>query len=161
KYWFESVWKGLIIPSNSFIVWLQVQERVTWKVNMVSWGLSVDISCVFCDDGVDCRDHLFWNCEYSEKVLANLMGTSKCRTWEGVLEFVCRKFSGKTDNAIIWRCNWVTAVSTLWRERCSRAHGGLKRTPKDLVGQIKLDIASIAKGRVADSSLQIFDRNCI
>ncbi|CAN0915930.1 hypothetical protein LINGRAHAP2_LOCUS29413 [Linum grandiflorum] len=56
--WYVLVWSPPCIPKHCFISWLAVRGKVVTSSQMAAWGISLDISCLKCPNGVDVIHHL-------------------------------------------------------------------------------------------------------
>lgn len=63
------VWCPMGIPRHSFLMWLVVLDRCPTKDRLLRWGLlGVNPICLLCNSQPESRDHLFFQCCYSETV---------------------------------------------------------------------------------------------
>ncbi|KAF3492859.1 hypothetical protein DY000_02054339 [Brassica cretica] len=67
--WSAVVWCPMGIPRHSFLMWLVVLDRCPTKDRLLRWGLpGVNPICLLCNSQPESRDHLFFQCCYSETV---------------------------------------------------------------------------------------------
>jgi len=52
----------MLLHLYAFVTWLVVKNRVATGDRMMKWKHNVNTSCVFCNDPVETRDHLFFEC---------------------------------------------------------------------------------------------------
>ncbi|KAL9830794.1 putative reverse transcriptase zinc-binding domain-containing protein [Arabidopsis thaliana] len=67
------VWFSNATPKYAFLTWLVVKNIVATGERMVKWKQNMDTSCIFCQEPMETRDHLFFLCPYSRKVWEELM----------------------------------------------------------------------------------------
>ena len=61
------VWCPMGIPRHSFLMWLVVLDRCPTKDRLLRWGLpGVNPIGLLCNSQPESRDHLFFQCCYSE-----------------------------------------------------------------------------------------------
>ncbi|CAL1383523.1 unnamed protein product [Linum trigynum] len=66
--WASLVWKGPLIPKNSLITWLVIQDRITTLDKVKKWNPDVLDICPLCHSDPETRDHLFFSCSYVRTV---------------------------------------------------------------------------------------------
>jgi len=66
--WWPLVWHQHAIPKQAFILWLAVNNRLTTGDRFLAWGYEGDTNCVFCRNGTESRDHLFFSCGFSSRI---------------------------------------------------------------------------------------------
>jgi hypothetical protein len=66
--WFQLVWFPLVIPKHSFLSWLVIKNALVTGERMLHWGFIGDTDCVFCRNGVEDRNHIFFQCGFSKRV---------------------------------------------------------------------------------------------
>jgi hypothetical protein len=60
---------------NAFTGWLVMRNRLPTKKRMMNWGSVGDIPLVFfCRNGIENKDHLFFNCPFSKRIWKLVMG---------------------------------------------------------------------------------------
>uniref|UniRef100_A0A803PE03 Reverse transcriptase domain-containing protein n=1 Tax=Cannabis sativa TaxID=3483 RepID=A0A803PE03_CANSA len=70
KDWCKHVWDRLVIPKHKFILWLVLWDRLKTKDRISKYDTQVDLTCLLCGKGNESVQHLFFQCEYSSKCLA-------------------------------------------------------------------------------------------
>lgn len=66
--WFGSVWFKQRIPKHAFMLWITMRDRLTIRDRLRSWGLDIPAACLLCPSANELRDHLFFNCSFSNEV---------------------------------------------------------------------------------------------
>lgn len=126
KDWFAIVWFTSSIPRHCFILWLAIQDRLATLDRLLSWGVIANANCVLCNQCIESRDHLFFNCLFSSKVWKQVLRlccvNRTPRYWAN--EFIWAKHSlrGKSFCSIIKKLAWASTIYNIWRERNSRIH---------------------------------------
>lgn len=60
------MWHKDFIPICSFIAWLVCKDII--KGYIFQWGVILDATCVLSGNSSECKDHLFFQCDYSRFV---------------------------------------------------------------------------------------------
>ncbi|KAL9661414.1 hypothetical protein QQ045_026238 [Rhodiola kirilowii] len=66
--WHKLVWNAFNAPRDSFNVWLVVQNKLMTRDRLVQWGVPVSKSCVLCETEEESRNHLFFECRFTQEV---------------------------------------------------------------------------------------------
>ncbi|CAM8925778.1 unnamed protein product [Rhodiola kirilowii] len=74
--WYKLVWNDFNAPRDSFHAWLTVQNKLLTRDRLCLWGISISRSCTLCESGEESRDHLFFECRFTQEV------------WQKVLSFL-------------------------------------------------------------------------
>ncbi|CAN0837506.1 LINE-1 retrotransposable element ORF2 protein [Linum grandiflorum] len=144
--WHDLIWSGVRIPSNSFIAWMVAIDRIPTREHLAAWAITIDVNCVLCDDGVDSRSHIFFECSYARRLLHFLFPMlGSLSKWEDVMQFAVQRWTGQSDNIQRNRLLWCAVVSEIWRQRCRRVFG---EQPCDVeVLADRIQVAVLAAGR--------------
>jgi hypothetical protein len=66
---------------------------------LLCWGFQGDVKCVFCRNGIEDRDHLFFSCGFSSRIWKHVMelccvlNSPIC--WDDVVSLGCRSGGAK------------------------------------------------------------------
>ena len=118
------------------IVWLAVRDKLSTGERMLKWNPQGDAICVLCQGQVETRNHLFFECVYSETVWKGLMrkfiGSRYTSNWNQLLEIL---INTNQDNTILFliRYTFQAVLYSIWRERNCRRHGETPLLPAQLV----------------------------
>ncbi|CAN1172981.1 hypothetical protein LINPERHAP1_LOCUS22669 [Linum perenne] len=111
---------------------------------MSHWGITTDISCLLCDDGIDDINHIMITCPYTCAVQQLLFGrNSLANSWEEEIDEAARKLAGDSPAAGKLRLYWRACASSIWYERCRRNAGGKARPPEELHAYIVFESSCI------------------
>ena len=69
----KSIWFRHKITKYAFLPWLVTQNRLATGDRMLAWNIGANLSCVLCQNVMESRDHLFFECSYSGEVWPKLM----------------------------------------------------------------------------------------
>lgn len=67
-FWHKAVWFSGRIPKHAFITWVAARDRMVMRDRLLRWGLTVPSNCVLCVGNQENRQHLFFDCAYSNQV---------------------------------------------------------------------------------------------
>jgi hypothetical protein len=67
--WCTLIWFPLAIPKQAFISKLAMKDALATGDELLKWGYKGDVQCAFCRSGIEERDHLFFSCGYSNRVV--------------------------------------------------------------------------------------------
>ncbi|XP_074265683.1 uncharacterized protein LOC141588127 [Silene latifolia] len=81
----------MTIPKHSFLAWIYFHKGLNTNEKLKSFGLDIDTTCLICGDGNKALEHLFFSCEYSQRII------SRVEQWMG--------FSLPRDDVTEWRIN--------------------------------------------------------
>ena len=123
--WHASVWFPQAIRRHAFIVWLVIHDRLDTQDKLLKWGLINSMSCVFCRENVEERNHLFFGCHFTAGIwmrVLRLCGNVRMpRNWENEFLWVMGA-KGNSFISITKRIAWGATIYHLWRHRNSRIH---------------------------------------
>ncbi|KAG2275063.1 hypothetical protein Bca52824_057618 [Brassica carinata] len=66
--WHKAVWFSERIPKHAFISWVAARDRMVTRDKLLRWGLTVPYACVLCVRNQENRQHMFFDCAYSNQV---------------------------------------------------------------------------------------------
>ncbi|KAL2937303.1 F-box protein FBW2 [Bienertia sinuspersici] len=127
--WSRNVWDRWSIPKHSFSSWLAIKDRLKTKARLVQYGVLQDDICSLCGGGAETINHLYFECQYSQKVLE--LVTSRLglgRTYKDleaaykwinrrlVQQKVKKKVWNTAVNAIVY-CIWQVRNSVIWKNQ--------------------------------------------
>lgn len=90
-FWHKKVWFSGRVPKHTFIAWVAAQNRMVTRDRLIRWGLNVPASCVLCSQHDESRQHLFFDCSYSNEVwtfFISRMHLSPPQLFEDVLRWL-------------------------------------------------------------------------
>ncbi|AAD39277.1 Hypothetical protein [Arabidopsis thaliana] len=79
-------------PKFAFITWLGMHNRLSTGDRMQKWNGQADSTCVFCQDPLETRDHLFFHCHYAnqiwEIIAKGFMGVQYTSNWDQLASLI-------------------------------------------------------------------------
>ena len=149
--WHRLIWAPYIVPKYGFIAWMAILNRLPTMDRMQNWGIEVVGVCVLCKQEAETRDHLFFNCSYSEYIWKGLMQLGGIRrdvvSWEAELKWASKRLKGKALVTLILRCAWSACIYAIWKERNCRLNRDKEETKQkvleNIVQMIRLKFANL------------------
>lgn len=124
--WHKAVWFSGSTPKYSFILWLSIHNRLSTGDRMLNWNSGVAASCVFCQEPLESRDHLFFSCSFGSHVWVTLtrklLGHRFTTSFSTILDLL-NDGNFTTTKKFLLRYVLQASVYTLWQERNNRRHG--------------------------------------
>ncbi|XP_013631555.1 uncharacterized protein LOC106428217 [Brassica napus] len=134
--WHTGIWFQQATPKYAFCTWLALHNRLTTGDRMITWSSSIDPACIFCQHGIETRNHLFFECVFTAavwtKLTRGLLGTHFSTNWDSILSLLV---SNTLDCRVrfLVRVVFQTSLLSLWRERNERRHGSTPTPSASLV----------------------------
>ena len=139
--WHRLVWVAFIVLKHAIVAWMAIINRLPTKDRLKSWGLEVDDRCVPCRKAGETRNHLFYECEFSQgiwKEILKLCGKQReVTSWNEEFQWAIMRLKRKSLASIIMRMAWHAVIYTTWVERNNRIHTGKEGTMIQRLEQIK------------------------
>ncbi|XP_074278653.1 uncharacterized protein LOC141602248 [Silene latifolia] len=77
-YWSKVVWNSWALPKHQFMGWLVAHEALNTVDKMLTYGMDVDACCLLCGQANESLAHLFFDCQYSRRVMMSLQQVTGC-----------------------------------------------------------------------------------
>ena len=123
----------------SFPSLIAIHGRLSTGDRVKSWYDNVDASCVLCQEPLETRNHLFFECPYSEQIWGTLMkgvmNNQYTSRWDRLIELITGANWSKIQY-FITKYILQSTVYAIWRERNRRKHGEGPRPTALLIKQI-------------------------
>ncbi|CAN1336601.1 hypothetical protein LINPERPRIM_LOCUS37210 [Linum perenne] len=96
-------------------------------------GVTLDIYCLLCDNGIDDIQHIMVDCYFTNSLKMLLYGKhSAARTWEQKIHLYAGTCTRDSLHVKREQLKWRAWISMVWYERCRRNAGVASRTPEEL-----------------------------
>ena len=157
--WHKFLWGSMAIPKHVFISWMAILNRLPTKDRLISWGMEVNGDCCLCQGGMESRDHMFFECNYSKELWKSILHccglNREVGTWNAELNWAMQKIKGKALISLILGIAWKAFVYHIWKERNRRIHGHAPETGLQVLESIKEVVGIKLAGikHVADDSV--------
>lgn len=144
--WHKAIWFSGSIPKHAFNAWVTTRNRLHTRDRLLNWGMVVPSSCLLCNTADETRQHLFFDCSYSNQVWSFF--TSRAHLIAPVLY----------DDLVVWLINpspnknlvlimkllFQASLYVIWKERNTRYHASTSRPASALI----LDIQNTIRCRL-------------
>ncbi|XP_039022529.1 uncharacterized protein LOC120155005 [Hibiscus syriacus] len=139
--WHKLIRFPLHIPKFSVITWLAILDRLPTRDKLLRMGLTTVGYCVFCNDALETRNHLFADCIVITSLWNGILQLSLLSVphmpWEIKLAWGASTWKGKSLLTSIMKTASCAFIYKVWEERNCRIFRGKFRTIEDLLGSIK------------------------
>ncbi|XP_038998857.1 uncharacterized protein LOC120124208 [Hibiscus syriacus] len=139
--WHKVVWFPLHIPKASVITWMAILDRLPTRARLSRMGIPTDGLCVFCNEEIETRDHLFADCNFAKTLWNSILQLTQLQkthmSWEVRLDWSCRKWKGKSLISTVMKLAWNTYIYLIWEERNRRIFQNRTRDVDQLLKIIK------------------------
>jgi hypothetical protein len=68
KNWSTLVWNNIHVPKMAVCLFKAINDYLLTKEKLIQKHISVDPSCIFCNNHIENIDHLFFQCNFTEKI---------------------------------------------------------------------------------------------
>lgn len=134
--WWKGIWFKEATPKYAFLTWLAALNRLSTGDRLLKWNPQATSTCWLCSTAVETRDHLFFECRYSEEVwrgtVKKLVGNGLSAKWSMLMQRLVRGLKDKTSTFLFRYCFQVV-VYALWFERNTRRVGEPPKPPTHLI----------------------------
>ncbi|XP_074298494.1 uncharacterized protein LOC141629377 [Silene latifolia] len=72
QIWAPDVWNSSNVPKHSLIPWISMNNGLNTRVKLASFGYYQEQLCCICESSTENQEHLFFQCEYSQRVLQEI-----------------------------------------------------------------------------------------
>lgn len=124
--WWKAIWFQHCIPKYAFLHWVTVHNRLSTGDRMLGWNANVNPVCVFCQDPLETREHLFFACPYSSEVwsilMSGLLQSSFTTDWSELMALIMET-NRDLLHTYLTRYAFQVVIHSLWKERNERRHG--------------------------------------
>lgn len=106
--------------------WIAIHNRLATGDRLLKWNAGANGSCVFCGEGIETRNHMFFTCPFSSQIWSTIaQGLLPIRfstNWDSVIPLLTNHTSSRIQMFVL-RYAFQHTIYSIWRERNSRRHG--------------------------------------
>lgn len=62
------LWFKHATPKYSFLLWVAMRDRLSTGSRMAQWNISIDTSCISCQEPMESIGHLYFECPFSKQI---------------------------------------------------------------------------------------------
>jgi hypothetical protein len=124
--WSKRTWHKDSSFRDNLLLWKVLHRAIHTKARLVCIGMDVDMQCVFCSDGVETVEHLFFECEFINHVWGNIKdklrvndpstSNNNIAEWSSILGKTGHAHNHKRLYLVVLKC----FISQVWNERNTR-----------------------------------------
>ncbi|XP_056843085.1 uncharacterized protein LOC130495667 [Raphanus sativus] len=141
--WHSGIWFQHATPKYVFCTWSATHNRLTTGDRMAAWNSGINPLCIFCNQEIETRDHIFFDCVFSTEVWSlltkGLLRNRFTKIWGELLQLVSDTTLDIKSRALL-RYTLQVSVHFIWRERNERRHGATPMAPSSLIKMIDRQI---------------------
>ncbi|XP_022566691.2 uncharacterized protein LOC111210528 [Brassica napus] len=134
--WYKGIWFPYNTPRYSFMTWIAVQNRLPTGERILNWNTAAPTACSLRPEPLEIRNHLFYQCKFSEEVWKNLTAKLLSLRYTTDWDEVVRLLTDQTWNStrlFLLRYVFHATLSALWTERNGRRNGERSNTLATLI----------------------------
>ncbi|XP_038993013.1 uncharacterized protein LOC120116661 [Hibiscus syriacus] len=139
--WQKIVWFPMHIPKHSLISWMAFLDRLLTRERLNRIGLITDCKCIFYDDHLETRDHIFLLCPMATSIWKNVFSLSGLHFYPCPWDTFCARASttwkGKSMLTLILKLSFNATIYLLWEERNKRMFQGRSKNAQELFHDIR------------------------
>lgn len=113
-------------------------DRHPTRDRLVSWGFQTDTSCLLCNNGLESRNHLFCECDFSWgiwKESSRRCGILPHRNWDLILQQL-KSYNPPNPARKLLLIAWQATLYLIWLQRNSRLHRHFTKPLTTINGEI-------------------------
>lgn len=142
--WKDLVWHSNCIPKHTFILWLAVKGKLCTQDKLARRYSNNNFECSLCKKEADSHDHLFFKCDYAQKLWKMVSDISKSNVHDDNWEDIVKNMSKEKSKRNIWgnirKLSFVAIVYHIWQERNWRLFNNCKRSEVEVFGTLCDDL---------------------
>lgn len=140
-FWYKGIWFSEITPIFFFLIWVAIHNRLATGNRILRWNpQAISTACWLCKSVTESRDHLFFECLYSEEVwcrtVRGLGGNRRTVKWSHLVQILENGLHEGTLTFLFRYCFQVVAYA-IQHERNVKRVGEHFQPPPCLI--VKLD----------------------
>jgi hypothetical protein len=147
---YNMVWFASSTPKMSCCLLKGLLDRLPTKARLMRFGIIDSASCSFCEEGIETRDHLFFDCCYTSyiwelcRLKLKIHSTPRGNLIEEAM-FIKNNFTSKDATFQLARLAMMTTVWHVWLERCRRIFQNLQLHKIQVFRKIFEDVVMLFK----------------
>lgn len=116
------MWHKVLIP-HFFTLWLAFHRGLRTMDRLISFGMFVKSTCILCSSQSKTFKHLFFQCDYSFRVLLSIprhcgwRGFS--RSWSSITDYLIHYSNPHFHHSLLY-LGFAAVVYRIWNERNAR-----------------------------------------
>ncbi|CAH2060492.1 unnamed protein product, partial [Thlaspi arvense] len=115
--WNKAVWFKDHIPKHAFGCWVVARNRMLTRDRLRRWGIMVPSQCLLCNTHDESREHLFFDCPYSNEVWTSFTSAANLSSpaqFDDLLCWIVQPSPDKNINKIVQERNARLHLQVAW-----------------------------------------------
>ena len=147
------------------MIWLAIHGRLKTHDKMSIWDNSVNLKFVLCNKVPDSHYHLFFDCEATGMIWANVKGLDRLNhapnRWSEIISYLLVRPINKSIWSILQRLLIGASLYYVWQERNFRIFQNHARSMDDICRIIKDFVRLRLLGLNFNASAQVYEAACL
>ncbi|XP_074291435.1 uncharacterized protein LOC141618228 [Silene latifolia] len=160
--WFELVWHKWSTPKHSILAWLYHHNGLNLKEKLQRLGIIEEDTCCICGLASETKEHLFFRCQYSMKVIEAVGTRLNIRLPTQNLPQSCRSCSGSKNKIGILSAIINACMYNIWKQRnASRLELQILRPTSiasSIVDELRIRLMGFASSKEKDEDRRLIER---
>ncbi|GJY43181.1 reverse transcriptase zinc-binding domain-containing protein [Tanacetum coccineum] len=156
--WKALMWFSQCCPKHSFVMWIDVQRRLTTQDRLAKWKPNDTFTCSLCEKCPDSHDHLFFSFDFSKKVWTYFLQKIHYilpDIWASIMPaMIDLGFKNSIEN-IVRRLILGASVYMIWKERNTRLFQGKQQTKEVVIKHIEDNIKTSLMSQIVKDSVAV------
>ncbi|XP_074298597.1 uncharacterized protein LOC141629507 [Silene latifolia] len=115
--WHKVIWNVWVVPKHQFLGWLVAQAALNTIDKLVQYGMQVDDKCLLCGQSEESLSHLFFECQYSRRVLMAIQQLRGCQFPKANSIDRCATRGGSKIQQGVQAALTLGAIYNVWYQR--------------------------------------------
>ncbi|XP_039021875.1 uncharacterized protein LOC120154125 [Hibiscus syriacus] len=116
-HWQSILWFSLLIPKHSIISWMTFLDRLPTKERLHRMGIVTDCQCTFCGNGMESRNHLFFESKIATALWFAIFSYCGLRfthhSWDALYAWATVKWKGSSILSLIMKLSSNALIYTI------------------------------------------------
>lgn len=148
KYWAAHIWSRSNNPKMAFTTFKAINLRLPTADRLARWGMEVNLTCKLCNNIPESHNHLFFECEYSTRVLSHVKSKNRDMHAISTLEDELLYLSHSKKGDLLTQLQTISLTTTvyhLWKERNRRVFKSTAKGHKQIQIAIEQDVKILVR----------------
>ncbi|XP_074266977.1 uncharacterized protein LOC141590272 [Silene latifolia] len=140
--WHSLIWTKYTSPKHGFIAWIYFHKAFKTNFKMHKFGIGDDDTCTICGMDSETESHLFFECEYSSRIIA-LIGNQirEIKPANNHTEWR-KRLSGSGIRREVINALLNTSIYAIWRQRNQCKHDLVLLKPEKVTNGIIKEVTN-------------------
>ncbi|XP_074283734.1 uncharacterized protein LOC141608268 [Silene latifolia] len=145
--WSKVVWNSWAFPKHQFMGWLVAHEAMNTVDKLITYGMDVDACCTLCGQADESLAHLFFDCQYSRRVMQAMQQITGCSFPMTVDLMWWANRGGTAVQRGVHIALFLGALYAIWFQRNKCRNDMVLMHPRQVVLQLNDSMKARIRGR--------------